>query len=68
MPGALYNPKGILLNANVPYEHVNVVLSWSSRDIVSDYNPNTHPRNNNTHVLPAYLVYDLETKVENDIF
>ena len=29
--GALHSPNGILLKANVPKEHVNVVFSWSSR-------------------------------------
>ena len=27
---ALHKPNGILLNANVPNGHVNVVFSWSS--------------------------------------
>nr|GFA44188.1 hypothetical protein [Tanacetum cinerariifolium] len=33
MPGALQSPKGMRLYANIPYEQVNVVFSWSFRSM-----------------------------------
>ena len=66
--GALQSLNGILLNANVPNGHVNVVFLGPPKLWEFDSNLSNHQENSTKNVLLLFLEFGQEMVKENDLF
>ena len=65
MAGELQSSNNILLKANVPYGHVKVVFSWSSRPTLIWLYPNRHLGSNSENVPQIDLTSDLGKRADS---
>ena len=66
--GALQSPNGILLNANIPNEHVNVVFLGLPKLWEFDSNLSNHQENSSKNVQLLFLEFGQEMVKENSLF